>query len=59
MTMQNDISEELITSIFEDELIKKSCSKKHLSTRTYVINYFRDKGLYKRIEEMLKNSLIK
>lgn len=57
--MQNDISEELITSIFEDGLIKKSCSKKHLSTRTYVINYFRDKGLYKRIEEMLKNSLIK
>ena len=53
----NELSEELITSIFEDDLIKKSCSKKHLSTRTYVINYFRDKGLYKRIIEILKNNL--
>lgn len=56
--VQNDISEDLITSIFEDELIKKYCSKKHLSTRTYVINYFRDKGLYDRIKEILKNNLI-
>lgn len=56
--VQNDISEDLITSIFEDELIKKCCSKKHLSTRTYVINYFRDKGLYDCIKEILKNNLI-
>ena len=56
---QNELSESLITSIFTDNLIKQYCSKKHLSTRTYVINYFRDKGLYKRITDILKKNLIK
>lgn len=57
--LQNELSESLITSIFADDLIKQYCSKKHLSTRTYVINYFRDKGLYKRITDILKKNLIK
>ena len=54
----NDLTEELITSIFEDDLIKKSCAKKHLSSRTYVINYFRDKGLYRHIIEMIEKELV-
>lgn len=57
--LQNELSEKLITSIFADDTIKQFCSKKHLSTRTYVINYFRDKGLYKRITDILKKNLIK
>ena len=57
--LQNELSESLITSIFADDTIKQYCSKKHLSTRTYVINYFRDKGLYKRITDILKKNLIK
>lgn len=57
--LQNELSESLITSIFADDLIKQYCSKKHLSTRTYVINYFRDKGLYKHITDILKKNLIK
>lgn len=56
--LQNELSETLITSIFADDTIKQYCSKKHLSTRTYVINYFRDKGLYKRITDILKENLI-
>lgn len=56
--LQNELSESLITSIFADDTIKQYCSKKHLSTRTYVINYFRDKGLYKRITDILKENLI-
>lgn len=55
--IQKELSEELITSIFEDDSIKTACSKKHLSSRTYVMNYFRDKGLYKRIIEMIKKGL--
>lgn len=52
------LSEDLITSIFEDDFIKGLCSKKHLSTRTYVINYFRDKGIYHHIKEMLGDGLV-
>ena len=55
---QNELSEGLISSIFEDDLIKKTCAKKHLSTRTYVINLFKDKCLYKHIVDLLKNGLI-
>ena len=54
---QGELTEELITSIFEDDTIKSLCSKKHLSTRTYVINYFRDKGLYKLISSMVKDTI--
>ena len=54
---QKELTKEVITSIFDDDLIKKFCSKKHLSTRTYVSNYFRDKGLYNRIESILKENL--
>lgn len=52
------LSEDLITSIFEDDFIKNLCVKKHLSTRTYVINYFRDKGIYHHIREMLGDGLV-
>lgn len=52
------LSEDLITSIFEDDFIKGLCAKKHLSTRTYVINYFRDKGIYHHIKEMLSDGLV-
>ena len=55
---QNELSKELIVSIFEDEFINKLCAKKHLSTRTYVINYFRDKGIYNRIRDMIKDNLV-
>lgn len=55
---QKELTEELIVSIYKDEFIEKLCSKKHLSTRTYVINYFRDKGIYKRITEMIKENLV-
>lgn len=55
---QNELSEELIVSIYNDEFINKLCTKKHLSTRTYVINYFRDKGIYNRIKDMIKNNLV-
>lgn len=55
---QKELTEELIVSIYEDEFIEKLCAKKHLSTRTYVINYFRDKGIYKRITEMIKENLV-
>ena len=55
--IQKELSEELIISIFEDDSIKTACSKKHLSSRTYVMNYFRDKGLYKRIIEIIKKGL--
>lgn len=54
---QKELTKEVITSIFDDDLIKSLCSKKHLSTRTYVSNYFRDKGLYNRIESILKENL--
>jgi hypothetical protein len=54
---QKELTKEVITSIFDDDLIKNFCSKKHLSTRTYVSNYFRDKGLYNRIESILKENL--
>lgn len=57
--LQNELSEEIITSIFEDDFIKKACAKKHLSTRTYVMNYFRDKEIYKRIISILNEKLIK
>lgn len=56
--IQNELSENLIIEIFEDNFIKKACSKKHLSTRTYVQNYFRDKGLYNRIIKLLNERLI-
>lgn len=56
---QAELSEELITSIFEDDFVNKTCSKKHLSTRTYVINYFKDKRVYNRIKDILNESLIK
>ena len=52
------LSEGLITSIFEDDFIKGLCAKKHLSTRTYVINYFRDKGIHHHIKEMLGDGLV-
>lgn len=52
------LSEELITSIFEDDFIKSLCAKKHLSTRTYVINYFRDKGIFHHINKMLDDGLL-
>lgn len=55
---QKDLSEELIVSIYNDDFINKLCTKKHLSTRTYVINYFRDKGIYNRIKDMIKNNLV-
>lgn len=55
--LQKELSEELITSIFEDDFIKKTCIKKHLSSRTYVKNYFRDKGVNKRIIEMIRDNL--
>ena len=55
---QNELSEELIVSIYNDDFINKLCAKKHLSTRTYVINYFRDKGIYNRIKDMIKNNLV-
>lgn len=55
---QNELSEELIVSIYNDDFINKLCTKKHLSTRTYVINYFRDKGIYNRIKDMIKNNLV-
>jgi hypothetical protein len=55
---QKELTEELIVLIYEDEFIKKLCSKKHLSTKTYVINYFKDKGIYKRIIEMIKENLV-
>lgn len=54
---QGELTEELITSIFEDDTIQGLCSKKHLSTRTYVINYFRDKGIYKLISSIIKDSI--
>jgi hypothetical protein len=56
--LQKELSEELITSIFEDDFIKKTCIKKHLSSRTYVKNYFRDKGVNKRIIEMIRDLMI-
>ena len=52
------LSEDLITSIFDDDSIKSLCAKKHLSTRTYVINYFRDKGIFHHIKEMLGDGLV-
>jgi hypothetical protein len=55
---QNELSEELIVSIYNDDFINKLCTKKHLSTRTYVINYFRDKGIYNRIKDMIKDDLV-
>lgn len=55
---QNELSEEFIVSIYNDDFINKLCAKKHLSTRTYVINYFRDKGIYNRIKDMIKNNLV-
>ena len=55
---QKELTEELIVSIYKDEFIEKLCSKKHLSTRTYVINYFRDKGIYNRIKDMIKDNLV-
>ena len=55
---QNELSKELIVSIYNDEFINKLCAKKHLSTRTYVINYFRDKGIYNRIKDMIKDDLV-
>ncbi len=55
---QKKLTKEFITSVFEDEFIKKLCTKKHLSTRTYVINYFRDKGIYNRIKDMIKDDLV-
>lgn len=54
---QNELSEELIVSIYNDDFINKLCAKKHLSTRTYVINYFRDKGIYNHIKDMIKDNL--
>jgi len=56
--LQNELSEELIVSIYNDDFINKLCAKKHLSTRTYIINYFRDKGIYKRIKDMIKENLV-
>lgn len=53
------LSEDLITSIFEDDFIKNLCAKKHLSTRTYVINYFRDKGIFHHIKGILGEGLVK
>lgn len=55
---QNELSKELIVSIYNDDFINKLCAKKHLSTRTYVINYFRDKGIYNRIKDMIKDDLV-
>ena len=55
---QNELSEKLIVSIYNDNFINKLCTKKHLSTRTYVINYFRDKGIYNRIKDMIKDYLV-
>lgn len=55
---QNELSEEFIVSIYNDDFINKLCAKKHLSTRTYVINYFRDKGIYNIIKNMIKNNLV-
>lgn len=55
---QKEVSKELIDSIYDDEFINKLCRKKHLSTRTYVMNYFRDKKIYKRIIDIIKNNLV-
>ena len=54
---QKDLNPAVITKIFNDELIIKECSKKHLSTPTYVKNHLENKNLYNKIIEILLNSL--
>lgn len=54
---QKDLDPSVLTKIFDDKLIVKECSKKHLSTPTYVKNHLENKNLYNRIIEILLNSL--
>lgn len=50
---QKDLTSDTLNKIFNDDVIIKECSKKHLSTATYVKNYFSNKNLYNRIIEIL------
>ena len=54
---QKDLTPDTLNKIFEDDVIIKECSKKHLSTATYVKNYFSNKNLYNRIIEILYTDL--
>lgn len=55
---QKDLNVETLNKIFNDELIIKECSNKHLSTDTYVKNHFEKKHIYNRIKDILVNALV-
>lgn len=57
-TNQKLLSDDLISSIFEDEYIVKNCENKHLSTNTYVKNHLAKKKVYKRIADILYENLV-
>lgn len=57
-TNQKLLSDDLISSIFEDEYIVKNCENKHLSTDTYVKNHLAKKKVYKRIADILYENLV-
>ena len=52
-----ELSDELIRSIYTNKQLVKLFTNKHLSTDTYVKNYFERKGIYKIVVDILKEGL--
>lgn len=55
---QNDLTKDMMLSVFKNKDIIKLCKNKHLSTDTYVVNHLRNKNIYKIIETILIENLI-
>lgn len=53
----HELSDELIRSIYTDKQLIKFFTNKHLSTDTYIKNYFERKGVYKIVIDILKEGL--
>jgi hypothetical protein len=55
---QNEIDTAMIANIFSNQDYVKAFSKKHFSTMTYVDNFLRDKGYYRKITQTLYDNLV-